>query len=89
MYGLPIQDKIDNIRKCKENLLIVIGSEKVPGEIYNLSDWNVAIMNQPHSEVAALALFLDRFFKGQELKKQFKNTKINVIPQERGKKTIV
>ncbi len=88
MYGLPIQDKIDEIRKFKEDLLIIVGSEKVPGEVYQLADLNISVTNQPHSEVASLALFLDKLFKGEELKKKFENSKIKIIPQEKGKKTI-
>jgi len=88
MYGSAIQDKIDKIREFRGSLLIIVGSEKVPGEVYQLSDWNVAVANQPHSEVAALAVFLDRLFKRRELKKNFKNAKIKIVPQEKGKKTI-
>jgi tRNA (cytidine56-2'-O)-methyltransferase len=54
-----------------------------------MSDFNMSIGNQPHSECAALAIFLDRFFEGKELVKEFKKAKIKVVPQERGKKTIV
>jgi len=88
MYGLPFQGSMKEIRKCKKDLLIIVGSEKVPTEVYQLSDWNIAITNQPHSEVAALAVFLDRLFVGKELKKEFKNAKIKIIPQEKGKKTV-
>ncbi|MEM1575644.1 MAG: tRNA (cytidine(56)-2'-O)-methyltransferase [Nitrososphaerota archaeon] len=88
MYGIPIQNKIDEIRKCNEDLLIVIGSEKVPSEVYKLADWNIAITNQPHSEVAALAIFLDKFFMGEELNKNFENPEVKIIPQEKGKKLI-
>ncbi len=87
MYGLPTQDKIDEIRKLK-NLLVVVGSEKVPSEVYHLVDFNVAITNQPHSEVASLAVFLDKLFEGKELGKKFKNARIKIIPQKNGKKTI-
>jgi len=87
MYGLLIQDKIKEIKKSK-NLLIVVGSEKVPGEVYQLSNWNIAVTNQPHSEVAALAIFLDRYFEKKELKKEFKNKKIKIIPQKREKKVL-
>lgn len=86
MYGLPFQDTMNEIIKCQKDLLIIIGSEKVPTEVYHLSDWNVAITNQPHSEVAALAVLLDKFFKGNELKKKFEDPRIRIIPQERGKK---
>lgn len=87
MYGLPIQEKIEEIKNCKEDLLIIIGGEKVPGEVYDLANWNIAITNQPHSEIAALAIFLDRFFEGKELEKEFKG-KVKIIPQEKGKKVI-
>ena len=88
MYGLPIQDVIDEIKKSKKDLLIIVGSEKVPTEAYHLSDWNVAITNQPHSEVAALAIFLDRFFVGMEFKKRFHKKRVKIIPQEKGKKVL-
>ena len=88
MYGLPLKNVTNEIRKCKKDLLIIVGSEKVPTEVYQLSDWNVAVTNQPHSEVAALSVFLDRFFEGKELKKDFENKKIKIIPQEKDKKII-
>ena len=87
MYGLPVDDVIPKIPK-DEDLMIIVGAEKVPREIYELADFNVAVGNQPHSEVAALAIFLDRFFEGRELRKEFENAKMRVIPQERGKKVI-
>ncbi len=86
MYGIPVDEKIEEIRKEK-NLVIIVGSEKVPSEVYQIADWNMAIGNQPHSEISALAIFLDRYFKGKELSKEF-NGKIKVIPQEHGKKVI-
>lgn len=85
MYGLPIQDNIVKIRK-KKNILVVVGGEKVPGEVYALADKNIAVTNQPHSEVGALAVFLHEYFQGKELGKRFNRPKIRIIPQERGKK---
>ena len=85
MYGLPFQDAMSKIKECKKDLLIIVGSEKVPGEVYQLSDWNVAVTNQPHSEVAALAVFLVDFFNWK-LKKKFERRRIKIIPQEKGKK---
>lgn len=91
MYGVPIEDKIKEIReRCeKENkdLVIVVGAEKVPGVVYKLADYNTAVLNQPHSEVSALAIFLDRFFEGKEfeLAKKFEG-KLKIKPSERGKK---
>jgi tRNA (cytidine56-2'-O)-methyltransferase len=88
MYGLSIHDVMNEIKNSKKDLLVIIGSQHVPGEVYHLSDWNVAVSNQPHSEVAALAVFLDRFSDGKQLKKDFENKKIKITPQEHGKKTI-
>lgn len=88
MYGLPIKDKMGEIRGCKQDLLVVVGGKKVSSMVYELSDWNIAVTNQPHSEVAALAVFLDYLFEKKELKKKFKNAKIKIVPQEKGKKTI-
>ncbi|MFH0884730.1 MAG: tRNA (cytidine(56)-2'-O)-methyltransferase [Candidatus Micrarchaeota archaeon] len=88
MYGLPVQDAVPALKPC-EKLLIIVGSEQVPGEIYALSDYNVSVTNQPHSEVAALAIILDRLMEGKELEAggfDF-GGKISIIPSERGKKT--
>ena len=86
MYGIPVDEKISQIKKEK-NLVIVVGSEKVPSEVYQIADYNIAIGNQPHSEISALAIFLDRLFDGKELNREF-NGKIKIIPQEKGKKII-
>jgi len=87
MYGINLPDIIERIKPIKD-LLVIVGSEKVPSEIYDLIDYQVAVTLQPHSEVAALAVFLDWYFAGEEMKKEFKDAKIKIIPQERGKKTI-
>jgi tRNA (cytidine56-2'-O)-methyltransferase len=87
MYGIPVQDCIDNIREDvsrKGNLIITVGAEKVPGDLYGVADYNVSVTNQPHSEVAALALFLDRYNHGDELSARFEG-RMEVIPKARGK----
>jgi tRNA (cytidine56-2'-O)-methyltransferase len=84
MYGLPIADVIPGLAGVGE-LLVVVGGAKVPSEVYGLVDHNVAVGGQPHSEVAALAVFLDRLFMGGELSHDFGGKK-RVIPQARGKK---
>jgi tRNA (cytidine56-2'-O)-methyltransferase len=92
-YGENIEtsDVLDRIRQSGKNVLVIIGSQKVPKEFYSneVSDFNVSIGNQPHSECAALAVFLDRFFEGKELARGFKKAKIKIVPQKRGKKTVV
>lgn len=87
MYGLPLDEVMPKLPRKK--LMVVVGAEKVPPEVFQLADYNVAIGNQPHSEVAALAIFLDRLFEGKELKKQFPGRKIEIVPSERGKQVII
>lgn len=84
MYGLPVEDVLWKVRDM--DLLIAVGAEKMPGELFEVADLNVAVGAQPHSEVAALAVFLDRLFGGAELKKEFKNEKLRIIPSQKGKK---
>jgi tRNA (cytidine56-2'-O)-methyltransferase len=89
MYGENISDELLNlILSQNKDILVVVGGEKVPSWLYYESDYNIAIGNQPHSEVAALAIFLDRLFKGKELTREFHNSKLVVIPQKRGKKVV-
>ena len=90
MYGKNIPDIENDLRSIFNNqdIVIIIGSEKIPPELINLSDINIAISNQPHSEVAALAILLDRLFLGQQLNLKFNDSKLNIIPQEKGKKSI-
>ena len=84
MYGLPIQNVMRDVRKRKK-LLVIVGGEKVPGEIYAASDFNISVTNQPHSEVAALAVFLHEYFQGKELAKRFPGAKLRIRPMARGK----
>ncbi len=89
-YGENIQtsDMLQRIEESGKDILVIVGSQKVPREFFSeaFSDFNVAVGNQPHSECASLAVFLDRLFEGEELKKSFKNAKVRIIPQKRGKK---
>ncbi len=84
MYGISVDDAIEQIKKDNKDLMIVIGAEKVPKELYDISDYNVSIGNQPHSEIAALAIFLDRLFGGKQLKRNF-NGRTNIVPSAKGK----
>jgi len=88
-YGENIQTSnvLERIKSSKKDILVVVGSQKVPGDFYSsaISDFNVSVGNQPHSECAALAVFLDRYFEGQELSKNFEKAKLRIVPQERGK----
>lgn len=83
VYGIAFQDVIKNIKN--ENVLIIIGGEKVPPWIYTLVDYNTSIGNQPHSEVSALGIFLDHYHGPQEL---FTKAQQKIIGTEKGKKVI-
>ena len=87
MYGLNIDEVIDDLRNC-DKLLVVVGASKVPRELYRVSDYNVSIGNQPHSEIAALAICLDRIFSGKELTKQFDDAKLRIVPSPNEKKVL-
>lgn len=89
-YGENIQtsDVIERIRNSGRDLLVIVGSQKVPKEFFSpvISDFNVAVGNQPHSEISSLAVFLDRLYEGRELSMEFNDAKLRIIPQKHGKK---
>ncbi|MFA5332070.1 MAG: tRNA (cytidine(56)-2'-O)-methyltransferase [Methanoregula sp.] len=86
MYGINLPDIIGEI-KPEQKLLVVVGAEKVPGEMYGLADYNVAVTGQPHSEISSLALFLDHLQEGNEFACTFPDAKIRIIPSRAGKQT--
>ncbi len=91
MYGVHIDDAMPSLKAeltAGKDFLVVVGAEKVPREVYELVHYNVAVGNQPHSEVAALAVFLDRLLQGEGLRKEFEGARLRIVPQERGKKVI-
>jgi tRNA (cytidine56-2'-O)-methyltransferase len=67
---------------------VVVGASKVPGEVFEAATWNVAVTNQPISEVSALAIFLDRYFEGKEFSMEFKNAELKIVPSARGKNVL-
>jgi tRNA (cytidine56-2'-O)-methyltransferase len=85
MYGIPLPQVIEEIRE-KDKILVLVGGPKVPKYFYEVADYNVSITNQPHSEVAAVAVFLDWFYKGDEFNFKFEGGKIEIEPCGRGKK---
>ncbi|WP_458744164.1 tRNA (cytidine(56)-2'-O)-methyltransferase [Candidatus Nitrosocosmicus sp. T] len=89
MYGSLINDKIKEVKELNQKILVIIGAEKVPKEVYLLADYNIAIGNQPHSEIAALAIFLDRIFEGNEFNKSFLDERMKIIPSDKGKNVIM
>ncbi len=62
MYGQNIVDTVKQIKlaKTSKGIVLIVGSQKVPVSVYHISDYNASVTNQPHSEIAALAITLDR-----------------------------
>ncbi|MGI0008900.1 MAG: tRNA (cytidine(56)-2'-O)-methyltransferase [Nitrosopumilaceae archaeon] len=87
MYGENIDAVVNKLRQ-EEQVLIVIGAEKVPREVYDLADYNVAVGNQPHSEISALAILLDRVLQGRQFLKKHKNAQKEIVPTKQGKKVV-
>ena len=88
MYGEQINE-ISHQIKNEEKILVVVGAEKVPREVYELADYNVSIGNQPHSEISALAVLLDRVQEGKQFSKTYQGAKRTIIPTNQGKKVLV
>lgn len=84
VYGLKLNSIIKRI-KDHEKFLIIVGGEKVQPEIFQLADFNISITSQPISEVSALAVFLHELNDGKELDFDFKDSKIKIIPNAKGK----
>lgn len=85
MYGEPFQEA-PIVDEPVEDLLVIVGSQKVPHDIYEKADYNLGVGHQPHSEVAALALFLYEY-RGCEIPDTFEGAQIKVEPSDGKKKT--
>jgi len=84
MYGLPFRQVVPAISKDLP-LCVVVGGSKVPRQVYEICQHNLAVGNQPHSEVAALALFLDSFIVSAP---QFEDARLTIEPNARGKSVL-
>ena len=87
MYGEPFREAIPRIRRDRP-VAIIVGGAKVPGDVYKLSQYNVAVGNQPHSEVAALALFLDAWYGEAASERNFDGARLIIEPSPDGKNVI-
>ena len=52
----------------------------MPGEVLKLADRNVWVTNQPMSEVAALAVFLDWHLQHRAFDKTFPYAQVQIVP---------
>ena len=87
MYGEDYRKVIKNIPRDKP-LAIIVGGAKVPASIYRMADYNVSVGNQPHSEVAALGLFMDQLVSENQSLNLFDGAKFTIIPDSDGKNVI-
>ncbi len=85
MYGESLSQALPTVPD--DDLMVVVGAEKVPREVYDLAHRNISVGNQPHSEVAALAIFLDRLKGGKAVERDIEG-RMKIIPNPRGKTVI-
>ena len=90
MYGEAInsvQEQLRSIhRNDARNILVVVGAKKVPRDVYGAADYNVSVGGQPHSEIAALAVLLDRINGGRQFEDGgFENAMFRIVPSSRSK----
>ena len=94
MYGENLPEfqqnkEFINLRSSPEllkRLLVVVGGKKVPAKVFHYANWNVAVSNQPHSEVGSLAVFLYRLIPNS-LEICFPNSSKQILPSIEGKKS--
>ncbi len=86
MYGEPWREAVGEITRDRP-VVVVVGGTKVPGELFRLATHNVSVGNQPHSEVAALGVFLEAFV-GDLPEDHFAGGEIKVIPTADRKKVV-
>lgn len=84
MYGEPFRKAIPRIRRDKSTI-IVVGGSKVPSDVFKICQYNVAVGNQPHSEVAALALFMEAWFGDSATERSFDNARLVIEGVNGGK----
>ena len=85
MYGEPFREAIPRIRRDRP-MVIVVGGAKVPGDVFKYCQYNIAVGNQPHSEVAALALFLDAWHGDSGSVRTFDDARLIIEPSANGKR---
>jgi tRNA (cytidine56-2'-O)-methyltransferase len=86
MYGLPLARVVPRLARA-ERVLLVVGGAKVPADLYRRSTLNVAVGHQPHSEVAAVAVVLERLL-GLPGPRRLRGARQVIVPQARGKRVL-
>jgi len=86
MYGLPLDRVLPRLTRARR-ILLVVGGAKVPPDLYRLAQYNMAVGHQPHSEVAALAVALERLL-GVPGPLAIPGAKQHLLPRARGKRVV-
>jgi len=84
MYGEDLESFFEENEVT--NPLIIVGSKKVPRKVYEIADHNVAVGSQPHSEVASLAVFLDRY--NNRSIPRLEGGKMSILPSQNEKRVV-
>lgn len=84
MYGKNWRDSNKEIEHNKP-LIVVVGGTKVPAEVFDISDYNISVGNQPHSEVAALAVYLENIIGPIDENDHFTGGELTIIPSKNQK----
>ena len=84
MYGESHSETLPRIRRDRP-VAFVVGGAKVPGELFGIADYNISVGNQPHSEVAALALFLDGWYGTGSAERVLDGGELIINPSNTGK----
>ena len=87
MYGEPYREVIPRIRRDRP-VVVIVGGAKVPSDVFEYAQYNVAVGNQPHSEVAALALFMEAWYGQGGTERHFPDARLVIEPSARGKSVI-
>ena len=86
MYGLPLEKTLPRLARSRR-ILLVVGGAKVPPELYRRAKYNVAVGHQPHSEVAAVAVTLERLL-GLPRPARAGEAPQRIVPSARGKRVV-
>jgi len=84
MYGENIHNTITQLYNDffirHKRIMVVVGSSKIPRFIYDAADYNISITNQPHSEAAALAVFLEKLLGAHVWEHSYSNMSLKIVP---------
>lgn len=85
MFGEELNKGLEVVEdSLEEDILVLVGGEKIPSWLYEEADLNLSLGNQPHSEVAALAVFLHEINE-EAIYRDFDDADIKVVPSPHGK----